>query len=293
MCLTRVIAVCWLAFICGVITPVSKGWSEISKDAVVIEADCSPHIFGIIPSQGEPSSPVTLYGRNMSAGVNLYMGDKLIPYNYVGEGVISFDMPKLEAGSYPLYLRNSKKCESERVNIKVTERKPVISALIPNQIYYCTPSKDRIVLLKGDNFSRGSKVIFDDVVVGSQFLDNKALEIKVPQAKSGLHYVQVINPGGTKSLAYNFYIEGRPVIYNISVGIMYEGHYELIVEGENFLWGSLPLVDEERILRGVTYQGCNVLVYDRAPKSDLPAELSLQVVNPDGLRSNVFHLAIP
>jgi len=202
-------------------------------------------------------------------------------------------MPKLEAGSYPLHLKNNRKCESERVTIKVTEKKPVISALLPNQIYYCTPLKDRVVLLKGDNFSQGSKVLFDDVVVGSRFLNSKALEIKVPQAKSGLHYVQVINPGDTKSLVYNFYIEGRPVIYNISIGITYEGHYELIVEGENFLWGSLPLVDEERILRGVTYQGCNVLVYDRAPRSSLPSEVSLQVVNPDGLRSNLFYLAIP
>ncbi|MBE9503668.1 MAG: IPT/TIG domain-containing protein [Proteobacteria bacterium] len=282
-----------IALMAVFIMPLSMAWCETNAKAVENEADCSPHIFSLIPNQGEPASPITLYGKNLSVGVNLYMGEKGIPYSFTTEGAISFEVPKFEVGSYPVYLRYNENCESEKINLKVTERKPVISTLIPNQIYYCTPSKDRVVLLKGDNFSKETKVLFDEVVVGSEFLNNKAIEIKVPQANSGLHHLQVINPGGTKSLAYNFYIEGRPVIYNISVGIIYKGHYELLVEGENFLWGSLPLVEGKRVDSGVTYQGCNVLVYDRAPESDLPSELSIQVVNPDGLRSNLFYLAIP
>ena len=273
-------------------TTVSTSWGRKTLEKKKPK-ECPSLIFGLIPSQGDPSSPITLYGKNLSSGVRLYVGEKGIPFNYIDDDIISFQVPKLKAGSYELFLKNKKQCKSKTVLLKVTEREPVISSLIPNQIYYCTPSKDRVVLLKGDNFFSGAKVLFDDVVVGSKILNKKEIEIKVPQAKSGLHRLQVINPGGTSSLSYNFYIEGRPVIYNITVGIKYKNHYELVIEGENFLWGSIPLVEGKAVDEGLTYQGCNVLVYDRKPKAEAPAELSIQVVNPDGLKSNLFHLAIP
>lgn len=284
--------VCCLILMLALFAPATMTWGKKNQDKSKPK-ECPSLMFGIIPSQGEPSSPITLYGKKLSRGVRLYVGEQGIPFNDIDDDVISFQVPKLATGAYELYLKNKKQCKSKTVLLRVTEREPVISSLIPNQIYYCTPSKDRIVLLKGDNFFSGAKILFDDVVVGSKILNKKEIEIKVPQAKSGLHRLQVINPGGTSSLAYNFYIEGRPVIYNISVGIKYKNHYELVIEGENFLWGSIPLVEGKAVDEGLTYQGCNVLVYDRKPKTETPAELSIQVVNPDGLKSNLFHLAIP
>ena len=255
--------------------------------------ECEVKIFGILPSQGAPASPVKLYVDNLPPKARLYLKDKKIPYNYMEEGLISFEIPKLKAGSYPVYFTGKNDCRSNSSMIKVTGEKPSISSLIPAQIFYCTPAGDRVVLLKGDNFEEGTRIHFDGIVVGSSFKNRNEIEIKIPHAKSGLHNIIAINPGKISSLSQNFYIEGKPVIYDVSIGLRYEEHYELIIEGENFLWGATPILNGKKVEGEVTYKSCNMLVYDREYDSAILEELFMQVSNPDGEESNVFHLSIP
>ena len=254
---------------------------------------CSTRIFGLIPSQGEPSTPIEMYVENFVYGTSLFIDEKKSPYNYIEEGILSFTIPNVESGNYQIYLDGNKSCKSNILTLKVKERRPIISSLIPSRIYYCTPSENRKVLLKGDNFSESTRVLFDDIVVGSSFINSKEIEIKIPQAKSGLHHIKATNIKGDASFVHNFYIEGMPVIYDVSMGIKYNDHYELLIEGENFLWGARPLVNGEEIKGEITYKGCNLLVYDRTPESGNPAELSLQITNSDGKKSNPFYLSIP
>jgi len=282
-----------LFLITAIITFYSHSWATEAVKADEEVDLCSTRIFGLMPSQGDPTTPVKMYVENFVSGESLYIDEKKIPYNYVEEGIISFGIPKLDAGNYQVYLNGTKSCKSNILALKVKEAHPVISSLLPAQIYYCTPSANRIVLLKGNNFRKTTKILFDNIVVGSTFINSKEIEIKIPQAISGLHHIKAINMGGNASFAHNFYIEGMPVIYDISLGIKYDDHYELIIEGENFLWGALPVVNDEEIRGEITYKGCNLLVYDRRPESNSPSELSLKIINPDGKKSNPFYLSIP
>lgn len=271
----------------------TAAWAADSKEGKDQSDICDTRIFSLIPSQGEPTTPVKMYVENFIEGGSLYIDEKNVPYNYIEEGILSFSIPNMDNGNYQVYLNGKKSCKSNILALKVKAPHPVISSLLPAQIYYCTPSANRTVLLKGDNFTRATKILFDDIVVGSTFISSKEIEIKIPQAKSGLHHIKAVNAGGDASLAHNFYIEGMPVIYDVSLGIKYNDHYELVIEGENFLWGAVPLINGEEMRGDITYKGCNLLVYDRKPKSGSPSELSLMVSNPDGKKSNPFYLSIP
>jgi len=272
---------------------ISPAWTA-EKDTKKNEAEnCTGKIFALMPSHVEPSSPVKVYVNDLPKKARFYIGEKRVPHNLIEEGLISIGSPNISTGNYPLYFKGLDGCRSNIVSLKIKESRPVISSLTPDQIYYCTPSSDRITLLKGNNFSKGTKIFFDDIVVGSNYVSDKKLEVKIPQAKKGLHRIKAVNPAGGTSLSHNFYIEGTPVIYDVSIGISYDEHYELIIEGENFLWGALPIVEGKEAKGETTYKGCNMLVYDRHPKSESPAEISLEVSNPDGDKSNSFYLSTP
>jgi len=275
------------------ISQTSIGYSQKNEKKAADKNDCRIKIFGLLPSQAPPSAPVKLYVDDLPAKTKLYIDEKRIHFNRMEDGYVSFYVPKIKAGTYSIRFKHKNGCSSEPAAINITKKRPVISALIPGQIFYCTPSLDRVVLLKGDNFEKNTKVLFDGIVVGSNHISDKELEIKIPHAKSGLHTIIAINPGKISSMTHNFYIEGKPVIYDISVGIKYEDHYELVIEGENFLWGAEPIIEGKKVEGEVTYKSCNLLVHDRELKSEAPQGLSLQVANPDGVKSDIFHLSIP
>ena len=274
------------------ITAISPAWA-IEKEIENETEDCAGKIFAIIPSQVQQSSSVKIYVNDLPKNARFYIDKKRIPHNLIEEGIISIGAPNTLVGIYPLYFKGLDGCSSNTVSLKIKESRPLISSLTPDQIYYCTPLSDRITLLKGDNFSKETKVFFDDIVVGSNYVSDKKLEVKIPQAKSGLHRIKAVNQAGGTSLSHNFYIEGTPVIYDVSIGIRYNEHYELVIEGENFLWGALPIVEGKETKGETTYKGCNMLVYDRHPKSGSPSEISLEVSNPDGHKSNSFYLSTP
>ena len=274
-------------------TAISPAWSAGKEPEKNEAEDCRGRIFSLMPSQVEPSSPVKVYIENLPKKARFYIGEKRVPYNIIEEGLISIGAPNIPAGDYLLHFKGLDGCMSNVVSLKIKESRPVISSLTPDQIYYCTPSSDRVTLLKGNNFSKGTKIFFDDIVVGSNYVNDKMLEVKIPQAKKGLHRIKAVNPAGGTSLSHNFYIEGTPVIYDVSIGISYDEHYELIIEGENFLWGALPIVEGKEAKGETTYKGCNMLVYDRHPQSESPSEISLEVSNPDGDKSNSFYLSTP
>lgn len=271
----------------------SPAWTAAKETKNIEIKNCTGRIFSLMPSQVEPASPIKAYVKDLPKKARFYIGEKRVPHNLIEEGLISIGAPNTLVGDYPLYFKGLDGCRSNTVDIKIKESRPVISSLTPDQIYYCTPSKDRITLLRGDNFSKKTKILFDDIVVGSNYVSDKKLEVKIPQAKNGLHRIKAVNPAGGTSLSHNFYIEGTPVIYDVSIGIRYNEHYELIIEGENFLWGALPIVEGKEAKGETTYKGCNMLVYDRYPQSVSPSEISLEVTNPDGHKSNSFYLSTP
>ena len=275
------------------ITTISPAWTAEKETTNIDKENCTGSIFALMPSQVEPSSPVKVYIKDLPKKARFYIGENRVPHNIIEEDLVSIGAPNALVGDYPLYFKSLDGCKSNIVSLKIKESRPIISSLTPNQIYYCTPSKDRLALLKGDNFSKKTKILFDGIVVGSNYVSEKQMEVKIPQAKSGLHRIKAVNPAGGMSLSHNFYIEGTPVIYDVSIGISYDEHYELIIEGENFLWGALPVVEGEEAKGETTYKGCNMLVYDRYPKSKSPLEISLEVSNPDGDKSNSFYLSTP
>jgi len=267
--------------------------SAQAEEAELEKPKCPLKIIAVIPNRGEYSTPVSIYGESFTPKMKLVVGEKVIPFNFIDEFSISTGIPKLPYDDYPILLKMGDGCQSNSTSLKVTEERPTISSIIPDQLYYCSPARDRAVLLKGNNFSKKTKVLFDGVVVGSTFHGQKEIEVKIPQVESGYHSIQAVNPGDVVSIPNNFYIEGKPMIYNIRLGINYGGHYELLIEGENFLWGAVPEINGQAVDKGVIYKGCNLLAYDRESRGDSPNNVPIQVVNPNGQKSGLFYLSVP
>jgi hypothetical protein len=96
-------------------------------------------------------------------------------------------------------------------------------------------------------------------------------------------------------------IETKPEILAVRRGTELVNAYELVIEGRNFLQGSVLIVDGKRLYGGgsggererIYYGGCESLTYLRFPYDTTPRSISLQVVNPTGEESNIYQMSSP
>ncbi|WP_343213512.1 IPT/TIG domain-containing protein [Geomobilimonas luticola] len=259
-------------------------------------------ILSIVPTQGEPGNNVTLSGAGFSDTTTVFLGSNEIQPRVIGARQLNFDIPRLAPGLYAIYLRREDGTTSKTYSFTVMPLKPVALSLTPDTIQSCATGRERDVTLTGRNFQEGSQVLFDGAVIASRFGSEEALSFTTPTVAGGLHQIQVKNPEDTMTIPLALMINSRPEVTSVSQGNDYVNYYELIIEGRNFLQGSVLTVDGKRLgsssgpageRERLIYFDCNRLVYERHPYDSTPKNFRLQVVNQNGEESAVVQVTAP
>ena len=259
-------------------------------------------ILSIIPAQGEPGMSVTLSGSGFTEGTTVFLGNTEIPAGIIGPKQLSFDIPSLAAGLYALFLKTGDGSTSKTYSFAILPQKPVATELSPDSVPACTMDDSREVSINGRNFREGALVLFDGGVIKSSVLSEEEISFTVPAVKGGIHQIQVKNPEETVSTPLALMVDSRPEITSISPGEEHVNYYELILEGRNFLQGSVLVVDGMRISGGtpapgdrdrLIYMDCTRLIYQRYPADPTPKTLRVQVVNPGNEDSPVITVSTP
>ena len=259
-------------------------------------------ILSIIPSQAEPGMSVTLYGSGFSNETHVLLGPLEAPTTVQGPKQLSFEIPDLAPGLYGLFVRREDGTVSKGYRFSVTPRTPSATSLTPDKIYACSPDTERVVQISGGNFLPSSQVLFDGAVIKSRFESAENISIQIPRIASGLHTVQVKNPGGTLSSSLALFIDSKPEITGIIQGENYVNYYDLIIEGRNLQSNSKVVVEGKSMTAAavnpverekVIYVDCNRIIYQRHPYDSAEKSFTVQVINPNGESSSVVEVSAP
>ncbi|UFS72735.1 IPT/TIG domain-containing protein [Geomonas sp. RF6] len=259
-------------------------------------------VLSIIPAQAEPGMTVTMSGTGFTDRTVAFLGSSQLPTRVINPKLLSVDIPDLAPGLYALFLKREDGSTSKPYNFLIQPLKPVVAGLTPETVYQCARGREREVTVLGKNFLPGSQVIFDGGAIGTRFISSDSISFTAPGVAGGLHQVQVKNPSEAVSGSAALYIEGKPEIFNITVGNDFVNFYELIISGRNFTSDSVLVVDGDKVGSGrpavgdrdrVIYIGCEQLIYQRYPYDPTAKEHRLQVQNPGGEGSSVISLSAP
>ena len=224
-----------------------------------------------------------------------------------------FVVPPLESGEYALMLKSDGQVSPSPFSLRVVEAEPRIAAVSPGNIDECSSANERRVTVLGEAFSPSAQLLLDGAAIPVENIGETEINFIAPPLDGGLHHVQVVNPGDRKSLAFALFVNSLPEIHSVELGPDAVTHYELTIRGKNFLFNSTLVVDGISInpvlVAGgtqvfmvpavqpgndtVRYIDCNTMVYTRHPVSRQAKRVSMQIVNPDGQPSPLFHLTIP
>jgi hypothetical protein len=260
-------------------------------------------ILSIIPAQGEPGMTVTLNGTGFTDKTVAYLGSVGMATKVTSPRILTFEIPDLPPGLYALYVKREDGASSKAYNFTLQAQKPVVTGISPEVVYNCGMGRERDVTISGRNFREGGQVLLDGAVIGSRLLGKDAIAFAAPALlASGLHQIQVKNPTDEVSAAMALFINSRPEVLNVSRGGDFVNYYELIIEGRNFLQGSMLVVDGARLATGDVVPGgrerlifvdCSRLVYQRHPYDSALKNFTIQVVNPNGEESPVVSVNAP
>ena len=261
-----------------------------------------PTILSIIPAQAEPGTSVILSGNGFNEKMTAFLGSTELPVKTISAKQLSFDIPKLPAGLYALFLRRDDDVTSRTYNFTVVPVKPVATALSPDALTACTSGQERTVTIAGRNFAEGSKVLFDGAGIKGRFLSTDSISFQAPAVPPGLHQVQIQNPEDTVSGVLGLMINAKPDIQSVVQGTEYVNYYELIIDGINFQQNSSLVVDGKRLQSSMSspgerdrliYVSCRQMIYQRNPYDPTPKSFQIMIVNPNGEESRSVTVNAP
>ncbi len=260
-------------------------------------------ITALSPSVAEPGSRVTVLGEGLEPGTLVGLGDQLIEPEALAPTRLQFTIPPLPEGEYALYLQYEEQSSKRTFFLSIVEPPPQIISLSPVNIDECSTAAERRVVVSGRNFKPGANLLLDGAAVPVSGRSETGLTFTTPLLAGGSHEVQVVNPSGKSSLTHSLFINSIPEILSVSQGQDNVTEYHLIIEGKNFLYSSMLVVNGTPILRNsgrqptqadhVEYQNCRTMIYLRHPYSRELKRVSLQVVNHGNLQSPVHFVTIP
>jgi hypothetical protein len=270
-------------------------------------------IVSVIPSAAAVGTAVTVTGGPFAPDVHILVGEREIVPSRPDARQLVFAVPPLASGDYALLLKSTGRVLQTPFSLRVVEAEPRIAAVSPASIDECSTANERRITVFGEAFSPAAQLLLDGAVIPVEKIGATEIRFFAPPLKGGLHHVQVVNPGDRKSLAFALFVNSLPEIHAVEQGPDEVTHYELTLRGKNFLVNSTLLVDglsinPARVAGGaqvlmtpalqpgndaVRYLDCNTLVYTRHPVSRQAKRVTLQIANPDGQTSPVFHLSIP
>lgn len=279
-------------------------------------------ITSVAPNRGAPASRVILSGGPFSPQSRIYLGEQFVAAAQVLPNQMVFTVPPLPPGSYSLTVQSDEDVAIQAFTFEVLAAQPQIVAVTPNNLDFCADEAERRVQIEGRSFLPGALVLLNGNAISGRVVDDSRLEFSLPELPAGVYGVEVRNPDGTSSLPHSLWINSVPEIAGVERGNDFVNHYEIIVHGKNFFFNSILVVREPesttvgKSFRQLTfhagqgesggrrsiqslpgekllYQDCRTLVYQRHPSTPQDKELTLQVINPDGKKTEPYTATLP
>lgn len=260
----------------------------------------------VSPSTAYPGTSVILAGGPFVAGVTVLVGDLRVSANSIASRRLSFTVPTLAAGEYVLAVEQAGERSRGPFILRVVLPPPRIRSLEPAVLDTCGSYENRAVTVNGSNFRSGTILLFDHAALAIDKSGASEIVFTLPAVAPGLHQVQVVNPDNQRSLPYNLIVNDTPEISDIELGADRVVEYELLIHGKNFAFNAQVLVNGAAVSRddginativpnrdATRYLDCTTLIYLRRPVARAARELELQVINPGGAQSNLYHMTTP
>ncbi len=257
-------------------------------------------ILSVAPSAASIGQAVTLTGGPFPPGSRVRLGLLEITPDELESNRISFTLPDLAEGDYALVVTQGGRTSSRSITLRVVEPTPWILSVDPGSLDECSNPEERRISVRGYGFGPGASLQINGATVPAT-LSGGEFQVSVPPLDAGLHEVRIVSAGGKRSEAHALTIDGQPEIFGVSQGTDQVTVYDLIIEGKNFLFSSVLVVDGRLVTTAsnrtqadhLSYRDCRTLVYHRFPYSREPKQVNLQVVNPGGNQSSIFQATIP
>lgn len=263
-------------------------------------------ITAVSPSTASPGASVTLAGGPFVNGDIILIGDRRVTASTLAPTRLTFTLPALPSGEYLLAVERTGARSTHTFLLRVVQPPPRIALLSPATLDSCTLASERQVTVSGSHFRPGAQLLLDNTALPIDKLADSEVIFTLPKVTPGLHQVQVVNPDNQRSLPHGLFLSSTPEISAVQSGADNVVDYELILQGKNFLFNSFLTVNgvavgkaqgnispDGSVRETMRYVDCTTLIYTRRPFLREPRELSLQIVNPGGEQSNVYHLTTP
>jgi hypothetical protein len=280
-------------------------------------------IVSLTPGRGVPGTTVTMRGGPFSDATQPYLGDQPVTPRQVFADRLEFRVPNLPAGNYRLTVRDGSTAVDQSFQFEILALTPLISDLSPRNFDVCATTAEQRLEVTGQNFQPGAMLLLDDIALPTRFVSPTRLEAELQGfQQAGVYGVKVSNPDGATSLPHSLWVDGIPEISSVSQGAAFPEHYEVIIQGKNFLPNSILVVKEpENSLTGQAYRqfsfaahrrgasgggaiiapprdrlvfvDCRTLVYYRYPTTTQSKALQFSIVNPDGHRTETYAADMP
>ncbi len=274
----------------------------------------------LAPIRGTPGTLIAVYGGPFTPQTRLFLGEQYVEPRVILENQIEFTIPELDPGSYALTVQNDTVTAAQDYQFEVLSATPEIFGLEPRILDSCRPDDQSPVKVIGRNFQPGAQLVVNQNVMPSQRISQTLIEAEFTELEtSGVYGVAVRNPDGATSLPHSLWIKDVPEIISVEQGESLVNSYQVIIHGKNFHFNSTLIVNEpadstigqtsqqlsfaarDNILgqavagneiSSLSYVDCQTLIYHRYP-SWQDKELTLQIFNPDGRKTDPYHVSLP
>jgi hypothetical protein len=242
----------------------------------------------LFSSAGASGQQASIGGRNFNAGIVALWDGGQLPVRYVSATAIEVTLPPAcfaVAGKYYVTLRNPDGGEA-KLTLNVS---PVLTSVTPAQAR--TGAPDQQITISGVGFSQRAEVVFRSVTLASTYIDSTRLTATIPAtmlATAGSDYVFVRVDNISSNHASYVVSGGPPAIGRLMPNSAEAGSsasFSLTVGGNDFAQGAVVQFNGTAI--PTTFGSLTSLqAFVPAALLATPGVFAVQVVNPDGSRSN-------
>lgn len=298
-------------------------WAMVCWMLLALGQASALEIVSVTPNRGAPGTLVTVSGGPFSSAAQTFLGNRDVAPRQIVEDRLEFAVPYLPAGDYLLTVRDGDMATEQTFQFEVMAPTPRITGLSPSNLDVCRTGAEHQLGVEGHNFLAGAMVLIDDIAVPTTFVNKTSLEARLEGFEQpGVFGVMVRNPDGATSLPHSLWIDNIPEITSVEAGAEAMEHYEVIIHGRNFQLGSTLVVKEpEDSVIGQAYRhfsytagsratstgravnppqrdrlvfiDCRTLIYHRYPNISQVKNLGLMVLNPDGHKTDMYHVDLP
>lgn len=277
----------------------------------------------ISPTRASSGERITVTGGPFGQETLVILGDRVLSPTILDSNRLHFTLPPIPPGNYNLLLQSGPKRSDNSYQLQVTEPTPTIRSISPANLDQCAM---QTVQIEAQNLLPGATMLLNGSGFPYRQTGLNTLTFTPPPLEAGVYGIELVNPGGKKSLPQSLYINDIPEILNVRAGQYFVTSYQIYIEGKNFFYNSTLLINEHKVgfldelppvqkvipaqggisastdsgtpigqrqVDNLQYINCKTLIYNRFPFSTQPKKLTLQVINPDGKESSVYSVNLP